>query len=247
MMPLDFSGKNIGVGCSFFLQGIFPTQGSNSGLLYWQVDSSLLSHQGALVIQLSIHTFFFFQILSLYSYYKILSVVPCAIQWVFVGYLFYIWWWWCLVTKLSLTLRPHGLYPTRLLCPWDFLGKNTGVGCHLLVQGSSWSRIKSASPALAGGFFTAEPPKKSGFIYSRAYMVILSVSVPNGITRPRTSWGESRAGTTDFLGFLGFSTSCPGGPDFLAWNKQVRYLTIYSCSLKLSSSHNPLEFFPGSF
>ena len=32
-------------------------------------------------------------------------------------------------------LRPHGLKPTRLLCPWDFPGKNTGVGCHLLLQG----------------------------------------------------------------------------------------------------------------
>jgi len=26
------------------------------------------------------------------------------------------------------SLRPHGLYPTRLLCPWDSPGKNTGVG-----------------------------------------------------------------------------------------------------------------------
>ena len=33
-----------------------------------------------------------------------------------------------LVTKLCLTLLwPHGLYPTRLICPWDFPGKNTGV------------------------------------------------------------------------------------------------------------------------
>ena len=28
-----------------------------------------------------------------------------------------------------------GLHPTRLLCPWDFPGKNTGVGCHFLLQG----------------------------------------------------------------------------------------------------------------
>ena len=26
--------------------------------------------------------------------------------------------------------RPHGLQPTRLLRPWDFPGKSTGVGCH---------------------------------------------------------------------------------------------------------------------
>ena len=30
------------------------------------------------------------------------------------------------------SLWPHA--PTRLLCPWDFSGKNTGVGCHFLLQ-----------------------------------------------------------------------------------------------------------------
>ena len=29
--------------------------------------------------------------------------------------------------------RPHGLQPTRLLCPRDFPGKSTGVGCHCLL------------------------------------------------------------------------------------------------------------------
>ena len=31
-------------------------------------------------------------------------------------------------------VRPHGLQPTRLLRPWDFLGKKAGVGCHFLLQ-----------------------------------------------------------------------------------------------------------------
>ena len=31
---------------------------------------------------------------------------------------------------VSDSLRPHGLQPTRLLRPWDFPGKSTGVGCH---------------------------------------------------------------------------------------------------------------------
>ena len=35
---------------------------------------------------------------------------------------------------MSDSLRTHGLYPTRFLCPWDFPGKNTGVGCHFLLQ-----------------------------------------------------------------------------------------------------------------
>ena len=42
-----FPGKNTGVGCHSLLQGIFPTQGSNLGLLHWQVDSLPLSHQGS--------------------------------------------------------------------------------------------------------------------------------------------------------------------------------------------------------
>ena len=36
---------------------------------------------------------------------------------------------------MSNSLRPHGLYPTRLACPWDFLGKNTGLGSHSLLPG----------------------------------------------------------------------------------------------------------------
>ena len=34
---------------------------------------------------------------------------------------------------VSNSLWPHGLQPTRLLCPWDFPGKSTGVGCHCLL------------------------------------------------------------------------------------------------------------------
>ena len=42
----------------------------------------------------------------------------------------------CSVTSvMSNSLRPYGLQPTRLLCLWAFSGKNTGVGCHFLLQG----------------------------------------------------------------------------------------------------------------
>ena len=40
-----------------------------------------------------------------------------------------------LVTQLCPTLRPHGLCYARLLCPWNFPGKNTRVGHHFLLQG----------------------------------------------------------------------------------------------------------------
>ena len=34
---------------------------------------------------------------------------------------------------MSDSSRPYGLQPTRLLHPWDFPGKSTGVGCHWLL------------------------------------------------------------------------------------------------------------------
>ena len=42
----------------------------------------------------------------------------------------------CVVASVvSDSVRPHGLQPARLLCPWDSPGKNAGVGCHVLLQG----------------------------------------------------------------------------------------------------------------
>ena len=35
---------------------------------------------------------------------------------------------------MSDSLPPHGLQPTRLLCLWNFSGKNTGAGCHVLLH-----------------------------------------------------------------------------------------------------------------
>ena len=42
-------------------------------------------------------------------------------------------WKWSL-SVVSDSSRPHGLQPTRLLCPWDSPGKSTGVGCHCLLH-----------------------------------------------------------------------------------------------------------------
>ena len=58
---------------------------------------------------------------------------------------------------ISDSLRPHGLWPTRLLCPWDSPGRNTGVGSHCLLWRifPTWG-IKPRSAPLAGRFFTTE-------------------------------------------------------------------------------------------
>ena len=43
---------------------------------------------------------------------------------------------------MSDSVRPHIQQPTRLLHSWDSLGRNTGVGCHFLLQ---CMKVKSES------------------------------------------------------------------------------------------------------
>ena len=65
----------------------------------------------------------------------------------------------------SNSLRPHGLGSTRLFCPWNSPGKNTGVDSHFFPLGNvpqlAITPASPVAPALAGRFFTTEPPGKS--------------------------------------------------------------------------------------
>ena len=79
----------------------------------------------------------------------------------------YLYIWLCAFSVASNSLRPLGLYPPpspKLLCLWNFPGKNTGVGCHFFLQGIFSTHGSSpqspAAPALAGTVFTTEPPGK---------------------------------------------------------------------------------------
>ena len=52
---------------------------------------------------------------------------------------------------MSDSVRPHRRKPTRLPCPWDSPGKNTGVGCHFLLQRmnvKSESEVAQSCPTL---------------------------------------------------------------------------------------------------
>ena len=61
---------------------------------------------------------------------------------------------------VSDSVRPCGLEPTSLLCPWDFPGKNIGVDCHSFLQGifqsRDWTGISYTLPVLASRFFTTD-------------------------------------------------------------------------------------------
>ena len=54
--------------------------------------------------------------------------------------------------QLCPTVQPHRRQPTRLPCPWDSPGKNTGVGCHFLLQCikvKSESEVTQSCPTLS--------------------------------------------------------------------------------------------------
>ena len=68
----------------------------------------------------------------------------------------------CSYSVLSSSLWHHGLYPARLLCPFDSPGKDTKVGCHFLLQGifqtqgSNWYLLGLLH--WQANSFTTEPP-----------------------------------------------------------------------------------------
>ena len=55
---------------------------------------------------------------------------------------------------VSDSVRPHRGQPTRLPCPWDSPGKNTGVGCHFLLQ---CMKVKSESEVTQSCLILRDP------------------------------------------------------------------------------------------
>ena len=83
----------------------------------------------------------------------------------------------------------HGLQPARFLCPWNFPGKNSGVGCHFLLQGIFPSRTLThgscCSPLQAGSLLLSHggsPINKSDIFYNRRDKNAISFVIENSLT-----------------------------------------------------------------
>ena len=59
-----------------------------------------------------------------------------------------------------------GLKPTRVLCPWDSPGKNTGVVTVSSSRGSSQPRDQTQVSRIAGGFFTSWATEDVGLLFT---------------------------------------------------------------------------------
>ena len=117
---------------------------------------------------------------------------------------------------MSYSLQPHGLLPTRLLCPWNFQGKNTGMGCHFLLQGvflTQGSNQSLASPTSAGKFFTTVLPGKpqcSINILSNEEKII-KLQATSTFSRERyylLRWNSLPRGNSTFIKPTKFWVSC---------------------------------------
>ena len=127
-------------------------------------------------------------------------------------------------------LQPHGLQPARLLCQWDFPGKNTGVGCHFFLQGIFLTQ--GSNPHLlcllhwqAGSFTTGatwEAPwevlKPSSLLFSRS--VVSNSLWPHGLQHARLPWPSPSPGACSDLCPLSrwCQPSCPLGSPSPAFN-----------------------------
>ena len=78
-----------------------------------------------------------------------------------------------LVTKSGPTLVTPWTVACQLLCHWDFPGKNTGVGCHFLLQGifPTWVGIEPGSPVLQADSLPTDIPGR-GWIAEAKYQVL---------------------------------------------------------------------------
>ena len=97
---------------------------------------------------------------------------------------------------MSNSVRPHSQQPTRLPHPWDSPGKNTGVGCHFLLQ---CLKVKSESEVAQSCLILSDPmdcspPGSSihGIFQARvldwgakAFSVKCSESLANGVFGPQ--------------------------------------------------------------
>ena len=69
---------------------------------------------------------------------------------------------------MSDSVQPHRRQPTRLPHPWDSPGKNTGVGCHFLLQcmkGKSESEVAQSCPTLCDPMVCSLPGSSVHGIY----------------------------------------------------------------------------------
>ena len=81
---------------------------------------------------------------------------------------------------MSDSVRPHRRQPTRLPCPWDSPGKNTGVGCHFLLQCmkvKSESEVPQSRPTLGDTMDCSAPGSSIRGIFQARVLEWVAIAI----------------------------------------------------------------------
>ena len=134
---------------------------------------------------------------------------------------------------MSDSVRPHRRQPTRLLRPWDSPGKNTGVGCHFLLQCmkvKSKSEVAQSCPTLATPWTAAyQAPPSTGFSRQKYW---------SGVPLPSPG-GEILGKNKDFSDMFLISSMFS-----LFWLNKIRQIgqSQYFCSVSRPDEDNYGDF-----
>ena len=101
---------------------------------------------------------------------------------------------------MSDSVRPHRRQPTRLHRPWDSPGKNTGVGCHFLLQcmkEKSESEVAQSCPTLSDPMDCSLPGSSVHGIFQARVLEWGAIAFSNGITKELgklSDWAPTHVG-----------------------------------------------------
>ena len=137
---------------------------------------------------------------------------------------------------MSDSVRPHRGQPTRLPCPWDSPSKNTGVGCHFLLQCvkvKSESEVSQSCPTLCDPMDCGLPGSSAHGIFQARVLEWGAIAFSEWISR-RTQMGITLViFTVNVYDSRGFRAK--GKWSTLANSRELR---CWLLGLSLSGSYN---------
>ena len=122
---------------------------------------------------------------------------------------------------MSDSVQPHRWQPTRLPCPWDSPGKNTGVGCHFLLQ---CMKVKSESE-VAQSCPTPRNPMHCGPPGSPVHGIFQARVLEWGATAFSKTFPRAIYRHCSSFCIHSFTCSCPVFPVVL--NEEIVFAPLY--------------------
>ena len=137
---------------------------------------------------------------------------------------------------MSDSVRPHRQQPTRLPRPWDSPGKNTGVGCHFLLQCmqvKSESEVAQSCPTLSDPMDCSLPGSSIHGIFQARVLEYGAISFSRGSSQPRDQTRVSHTAGRCFTMWI--TTNC--GKFLKRWEYQTTLPASWETYMQVKKQH----------